>query len=109
MKRKTQPKQPKASIPGEDKTTPEDQEIKLVEPVKVEVKKVYRVKSNWSGTLVISEKDTPSGLRYTFSPHEEQPVNQMDYEYLLNLERGGPGCCSGSGSTLNYFEAVKGE
>jgi hypothetical protein len=65
----------------------------------------------WDSRLIVSGDKTPTGKRYEFQTDQVKPVNEDDYQFLLDLRAKAPGCCGGhGGSPMNfqkYFEAVE--
>jgi hypothetical protein len=66
--------------------------------VEVEIRCIYDSK------LIVS--NTPTGTRYEFETDQIKPVNQDDYQYLLEMVTRPFGCCGGSVRTQKFFEAV---
>lgn len=64
----------------------------------------------WDSKLIIGTDKTPTGTRYEFETNQIKPVNEDDYQFLLEMRAKAPGCCGGAGgSPMNfqkYFEEV---
>jgi hypothetical protein len=71
-----------------------------------------RIRCIWDSKLIVGSNKTPTGTRYEFETDQIKPVNEDDYQYLLDMRAKAPGCCGGHGgsSIINsqkYFEAVE--
>ena len=70
-----------------------------------------RIRCIWDSRLIVGGDKTPTGKRYEFEPDQIKPVNEDDYQFLLDLSARAPGCCGGYGGspmgTQKYFEAVE--
>ncbi len=64
-----------------------------------------RIKCVYSGPVKV--RDAPSGKVFFFLPGQTITItDQIDYDYLLSLNKKA-GCCGGSGQQIRkYFEAA---
>ena len=60
----------------------------------------------YESRLIVGGDKTPTGTRYEFEPDQIKPVNEIDYQFLLEMETKPWGCCGGSVRPQKYFEAV---
>jgi hypothetical protein len=75
-----------------------------VAPPIVEVK----IRCIYDSKLIVSGNNTPTGTRYEFETDQIKPVNQDDYQFLLEMATKPNGCCGGTVRPQKYFEAVEG-
>lgn len=60
----------------------------------------------YESRLIVGDDKTPTGTRYEFETNQIKTVNEIDYQFLLEMEIGPFGCCGGSVRSQKYFEAV---
>jgi hypothetical protein len=62
----------------------------------------------YESRLIVGGDKTPTGTRYEFETNKIHNVNEIDYQFLLEMETKPWGCCGGSVRPQKYFEAVEG-
>ena len=67
-----------------------------------------KIRCIYDSRLIVGGDKTPTGTRYEFETNQIQAVNEIDYQYLLDMETKPWGCCGGSVRSQKYFEAVEG-
>jgi hypothetical protein len=83
------------------------QQIKGEEPQRPIVKAMTKnIRCVWIGKLIVPAERTPSGTQYNFERGQIQQVLEVDYNFLLSIERNSNTCCGGK-SSMVYFEEVK--
>ncbi len=65
-----------------------------------------KIRCIYESRLIVGGDKTPTGTRYEFEVDQIKPVNQDDYQFLLEMETKPWGCCGGSVRPQKYFEAV---
>jgi hypothetical protein len=65
-----------------------------------------RIRCIWDSRLIVGADKTPTGTRYEFQTDQEKPVNEEDYQFLLEMETRPFGCCGGTIRPQKFFEEV---
>lgn len=60
----------------------------------------------YDSKLIVGGDKTPTGKQYEFKTDQIKPVNEDDYQFLLEMETRPSGCCGGPVQPQKYFEAV---
>ena len=65
-----------------------------------------RIRCIYESRLIVGGDKTPTGTRYEFETDQIKTVNEIDCQFLLDMETKPFGCCGGSVRPQKYFEAV---
>lgn len=77
------------------------------EPIQAATATDVKLRCIYESTLIISGDRTVTGKGYSFTPGQVQPVDPLDYDFLLSLEQKAGGCCGGGpAEAQKYFEEV---
>ena len=80
--------------------------VKVAPPPLLPPVTYVRIKCIWDGKLVIGASKTPTGTRYEFQTDQIKTVNEIDYQFLLDMETRPFGCCGGSVRPQKFFSEV---
>ena len=78
----------------------------LPPPVVPEVVEI-RIRCIWDSRLIVGADKTPTGTRYGFETNQIKPVNEIDYQFLLDMKTRPFGCCGGTIRPQKYFEKAE--
>ncbi len=95
------PRKPKASKTKEPTITIKVMALPVAPPI-TEIK----IRCIYESRLIVGGDKTPTGTRYEFETDQIKPVNEIDYQFLLEMETKPWGCCGGSVRSQKFFEAV---
>lgn len=65
-----------------------------------------RIRCIWDSRLIVGADKTPTGTKYEFETDQIKPVNEDDYQFLLQMETRPFGCCGGTIRPQRYFDEV---
>ncbi len=67
-----------------------------------------KIRCIYESRLIVGGDKTPTGTQYEFNTDQIKTVNEIDYQFLLEMETKPFGCCGGSVRPQKYFEAAEG-